>query len=243
MPLKMRLTLLAASASLFSLAHGAQAQNIVQDGGFESAATGFYDEPASLGDGWKVTAGTDIVSSSAGRSHTGTHFLIFGFTSSGGLQQILNTTPGGTYDLSFWLRNADPNFFPPYPVSVNWNGVDVTGSPFTGPLGSYGQFIVSGLLATNATTALTLSVTNIQQTVFLDDVRVSAGVPEPGAVALICGLGVSAGPLASPDGADDGNRRISTEQTRCPCGTPQSGGRYFQNRRHASRAPKSMKIL
>lgn len=194
MRLKIGFTLLAASASLLLTAHGTQAQNLVQDPGFEIAPGGFYNAPATLGPGsaWKVTQATDIVNTTASLAHSGNHFLIFGFTTSGGLQQVINTTPGTLYDVSFWLRNAAAgNGFPPYSVSVNWDGTDLVGSPFQGPLGSWGEFKITGLKATTAATPLTFSVNNIQQTVFLDDVSVVVNTPEPGAVALLSGLGAT----------------------------------------------------
>jgi hypothetical protein len=196
MLLHTRLSLLLPLGGLLALAHSAGAQNIVQDPGFEAAPGGFYDAPSTLGSSnpWKVTTGTDIVNTNAGLAHSGSHFLIFGFTSNGGILQNLNTTPGTLYDLSFWLRNAAAgNGFPPYSVAVNWNGTDITGSPFQGPQGSWGQFTVTGLTATSASTPLTFKVNNIQQTVFLDDVRVAVNTPEPGAVALLSGLGVCGG--------------------------------------------------
>ncbi len=42
------------------------------------------------------------------------------------LYQDLVTTPGATYDLSFWYTpDGAPNNFPPNDFAVLWNGVQV----------------------------------------------------------------------------------------------------------------------
>jgi hypothetical protein len=83
---------------------------------------------------------------------------------------MIPTVPGGSYDLSFWLRNFDsPNRF-----QVYWDGqlifdqIDMPNFDYT--LQSGGPF--SGLIASTDSTALTFGYYNLPDFFFLDDIVV-----------------------------------------------------------------------
>jgi len=109
------------------------------------------------------------------------------------LSQLLNTTAGQTYSLSFWFstdNNGAPN-----ELDVLWNGASILDLGPGGTLGSissFTQFTVGGLLGTGSDT---LTFLGRQDPAYnaLDDVCVSTGSvcavssssPEPSSILLI----------------------------------------------------------
>lgn len=191
----------AAILLLVALAVPASA-NIVRDGSFE------------LNDGaWELTDGWFLGNAGRG-AHSGVSSLstgCFGPGFSCFATQVLPTTIGQRYDLSFWLY-ADGVIGPDgFPIFQFDNGIQVmfgdalataiynfpttntstditTGGPST-------QIIVRNLLATSASTILQLSGYHDPSGIFFDDVAVELAVsqiPEPGTLSLI---GMAAGCL------------------------------------------------
>ena len=169
--------------------------NIVRDGSFE------------LNDGtWQLTEGWFLGDAGRG-AHSGVNSLstgCFGPEFSCFAAQVLPTTAGQLYDLSFWLY-ADGVIGPDgFPIFQFDNGIQVmfgdavattilnfpttntstditTGGPST-------QIIVRNLMATSASTILQLSGYHDPSGIFFDDISVELAVsqvPEPGAWSLI----------------------------------------------------------
>ena len=106
------------------------------------------------------------------------------------LYQDLVTTPGATYDLSFWYTpdGATPNDF-----AVLWNGVQVLDILNSGSGFNFNLFTVPGLVALGTTTRLEFLARQDRGYNGLDDVCVDtpggdcagvAAVPEPTSLVL-----------------------------------------------------------
>ncbi|MDY0978106.1 PEP-CTERM sorting domain-containing protein [Massilia sp. CFBP9012] len=186
----------AAAAILLALAVAVPASaNIVRDGSFE-----LNDGTWELSEGWFL--------GDAGRgAHSGVNSLstgCFGPEFSCFATQVLPTTIGQRYDLTFWLY-ADGVIGPGgFPIFQFDNGIQVmfgdalataiynfpttntstditTGGPST-------QIIVRNLMATSASTILQLSGYHDPSGIFFDDVSVelaASQIPEPGTLSLI----------------------------------------------------------
>jgi hypothetical protein len=177
-----RLPLLLAVAALSCLcATASNAQNnLVQNGGFENGSL----PPWTLND----QSGLSGVSSDPFFAHSGVHhaFLGTGNFGFGSLTQVLNTTPGQSYTLSFFLAH-DVTQTPNNNFSVFFNGTVINGSQLTN-VGTFGytNFTFSGLVATSNSTPLTFSFRDSDDFFRLDTVTV---VPEPSTYALLITAG------------------------------------------------------
>jgi hypothetical protein len=180
---------LCVTAALACVAKTTVAQNLVVDGGFEmSPAPNFHSAwtlspPGGGGPGQQFSnVGTDPLLANSGNHHAN---LAPAFEQTGSLSQVLNTTAGVAYNLSFALANFSTlpvNFF-----QVFFNNVLVFSTmspPFATGL-PYQQFNLNGLLATGPTTTLEFRYRHDDDFWYLDDVSVTdpsgTGVPETGA--------------------------------------------------------------
>ncbi|HEV3408700.1 MAG TPA: PEP-CTERM sorting domain-containing protein, partial [Chthoniobacterales bacterium] len=103
----------------------------------------------------------------------------------GSLSQVLSTTPGSLYDLSFWLQNSEPGGVNAF--EVFWNGASVL-SLSSLPAQNYTNYAVSSLLATGSSTTLEFRYRHDDDFFRLDDISV---VPEPSALGFAAlGLGL-----------------------------------------------------
>ncbi|WP_183407563.1 PEP-CTERM sorting domain-containing protein [Massilia aurea] len=185
-----------AAAILLAVAVAVPASaNIVRDGSFE------------LNDGtWELTEGWFLGDAGRG-AQSGVNSLstgCFGPEFSCFATQVLPTTIGQRYDLSFWLY-ADGLIGPEgFPVAQFDNGIQVmfgdalataiynfpttnTSTDITAG-GPSTQIIVRNLLATSASTILQLSGYHDPSGIFFDDVSVELAIsqiPEPGTLSLI----------------------------------------------------------
>jgi hypothetical protein len=107
------------------------------------------------------------------------------------LYQDLVTTPGGTYDLSFWYT---PDAAVPNDFAVLWNGVQVLDILNSNTGFTFHLFTVSGLVAPGATTRLEFLGRQDRGFNGLDDVCVdrpggecagATAVPEPTSLVLL----------------------------------------------------------
>jgi hypothetical protein len=182
-----RLPLLVAIAAICCVgATSSHSQNIVQNGGFESGAF----PPWTLNDSSMLSGvSADPVFAHAGAHHA---FLGTGAGGFGSLTQILNTVPGVSYTLSFFLAH-DVTFAPDNQFSVFFNGTVIQGSQLTnvGTQG-YTNYTFSGLVATSNSTPLTFSFRDGDDFFRLDSVSV---VPEPSTYALLITAGGMVGLL------------------------------------------------
>jgi hypothetical protein len=184
---------------LLFTANRASAANLVTNGDFE---TGNFT-------GWTVTnaaSGSNIAVRTIPPGH-GTLGAAFGATgtASDSISQILATTPGASYDLSFFYEVGFPGGNPLPPANnkfeVFFNGVSV-GSPLFPQSDVNPGFInpvtITGLIATGSMTtlefqgrnALSLSTQTSTGYDYLDDVTVTASVPESGTSALLMVVGL-----------------------------------------------------
>ena len=152
----------------------AQAASIVINGGFET------------GDctGWTLGGNTGFsgVINTAPYVNSGSFGAFFGAVGSDtSLSQNLATTPGGRYDLTYFLYSpgGTPNDF-----SVVWNGVTETALVNAGAFG-YTQFTFQGLLATGSSTTLQFLLRQDPSFWGLDDIAVTPSVPEPSSILLL----------------------------------------------------------
>ncbi len=167
----------------------ASASSIVANGGFETGDfTGWSISGACNGVG-TANPVCNALDSDPG-AHSGLYAGYLGSNPSGVLSQILVTTVGDAYDLSFWMAvttiggSATPNS-----ISVSWDGSTIY-SATNLPSSPYTLFTFSGLTASTADTPLVFNFFNAPADFVLDDVSASA-VPEPSAMGLcIVGLGV-----------------------------------------------------
>jgi hypothetical protein len=172
-----------ASAVGISICDGVSG-NLVHNCGFE---TGTFAD-------WTLTGNTSA-SANALDSNSGTFAASFSATGSlTFLTQDVSTTPGDTYDLSFFLKNEETTGGcratgqPFCEFNVNWNGnmifIDNTPNQF-----NYTQFSFPPLLATSSSTALQFSFQNDPAAYLFDDVVLTPSgappaVPEPGTLVL-----------------------------------------------------------
>lgn len=181
--------------TLLGSAHIATAQNIVQDPGFEGAIANnniSYNAPAFIGDGvWQVTSGEVAIYKDTGK-HSGSQYAAIYTSGVSSLSQSLVTTPGATYDLSFYAQE----FFSGDTFAVTFDGITIPGIPSTLPANQNGYtlYTATGLLASGGTTALVFSGSSPSGEINLDDVSVTpqpsggSSVPEPDSIALFVGL-------------------------------------------------------
>ena len=187
----------------------ASAQNLVQDGGFEtdisqnySAPNYFFNLGPSTFGPWTVTNGFVYVDGFGVQSHSGDHSLNLtpGLITSN-LTQTLNTVSGQDYLLTFFAAAHSANTF-----AVKLDGSVITGSPTSLPdtipeaasdfTGDYREYSLP-FLASSSNSVLEFDGQDPDtpghgpNAILIDDVSVvpnAAAVPEPSPLPLL-GLG------------------------------------------------------
>jgi hypothetical protein len=168
--------------ALFAFSTAAFAQNLVQNGGFE---TGDFSDWTLSGD--TTLIGVCSISTCPGgyMPYDGTYSAYFGpVGDTATISQMIPTTPGDTLTLSFYLANPDggtPNYFG---VSLGTTSFSLTNF---GVAFNWQEFTLS-TVATSDETQLSFTFRNDPAYWFLDDVSVTQGasgtVPEPGTLVL-----------------------------------------------------------
>ncbi len=186
----MRLPTLALIA-LFSLATAvAPAQNLVTNPGFE---TGDFT-------GWTLSGG-GAPEVDSGVGHTGTYAASLGVAApdTNNISQVLTTTPGEEYTLTFFAQTPEFNIPPGSPNSLAvYFGGNLIGGPFEVPDNPNYEEYSYKVTATSSSSELMFAVSNDPDFTQLDDISVVAvpsSVPEPGLSALLLVAGSGAGGL------------------------------------------------
>ncbi|BAM89150.1 hypothetical protein S58_31520 [Bradyrhizobium oligotrophicum S58] len=135
----------------------------ITNGGFEATA------PFS---GWTNTGFVAISEPHTGTTSVGSYLGTYS------LSQTLATVAGITYHVSFWASNPFDNGVQSEGMTVNWNGATVFALGDIPPSGGYRNFTHYGfdVMATGASSALSLTMWDTQGWWVLDDVSVTAQV-------------------------------------------------------------------
>ena len=184
-----------ATAALLLAAFGAQAQNLVQNPGFESAMAS-WTRPGLL---WSTLGSIP---------HTGTRSAMTGCPFPGcmdltsfnaaPLYQDIPTTLGGTYTLSFWYRTTADGDAPVDLQALVGSGVLTSGGAGTcsgncvfGTTAATATWtpVTRNFVATGATTRILFLGRNSTGTIYIDDISVEAAAAAPG-VSAVPGLGL-----------------------------------------------------
>ncbi len=173
--------LLGISSTLF-------AGNLVVNGGFEDT-TQYPGE--SLGiripAGWTITdpeaAADTAVECDPFDAHSGNCAgYLANLVQLGSLSQVLSTTPGENYVLSFYLANSSQ----PNQIIVSWDGAELLNQTNL-PDQPYTNYMYN-VSATSSSTTLSFAGTNVEAAIFLDDVSVEDVGPAPEPASNLLGL-------------------------------------------------------
>jgi PEP-CTERM motif len=166
-------------AVLASAALSARAVELVQNPGFE---TGDFTNWTQFGD--TSFSGVSTSSPDGTFPHSGNFLAYFGPTSAmGGIQQnIGGTIAGNLYNISFWLANSEPGTNNAALVTF---GSTTLLSLTNSPAFSFTQFTYTNVAASSNNALLQFGFLNPPLYWDLDDISVTAAVPEPGTLGLI----------------------------------------------------------
>ena len=189
----------------FIASQSASAANVVLNPGFETGNLLGWNTSSDPNVNWLVSSNVPHTGTyAANNGCVGTGCLAPDPNLAGGwLYQDVLTSPGNTYNLSYWFKVNDFGQAGPTELRVLWNGNLVQDDVHTFNFGDsslpYIQYSVSGLSpAAGGFTRLEFINRNDPASSWLDDVCVSpdatcapaSAVPEPGAFALF-GLGLA----------------------------------------------------
>jgi hypothetical protein len=157
------------------------ATNLVQNPGFETG-----DFSSWTADGWVVVTSFGLITG----PNSGTFFAAESCPNGGctnTLSQTISTTPGDHYNLSFFLNIGTTT--PTYELEVDWNGSSVeTVGGGSGVFWANVDDFTTDLLATSSSTTFEIRELNAPSGIGIDDVSVTAVVPELSTWAMM-GLG------------------------------------------------------
>lgn len=125
--------------------------------------------------GWMRSGDPSFTGVDAVARHSGALGLDTGPTVSlGFFEQTLVTTPGESYDLTYWLRNAGR----PARFQITWDGEIIADDPLSDHADHpYTQYTISGLIASTDATVIKFGFFNIPDFFWFDDVVVTVTVP------------------------------------------------------------------
>ena len=131
--------------------------------------------------GWTRTGELGFTSVTTTYAHSGTHSASFGPVGSlGYIAQMIATTPGEAYDVSFLVHGSGT----PNQIQLDWGGAEAaTWTNVNAP--SWTLFGWDGLVASSSTTELKLGFRNDPSFLYVDDIEVNTAIPEPSTVLLV----------------------------------------------------------
>lgn len=168
--------------------------NIVVNGGFETGdLTGWTESGDNPGRCFPAVSVQNLGPASfCGGAvntfppHSGQYAAFFNNAAAlgiGSISQTLSTTPGDTYNLTFWL-NTFTNPTTPNQFIVDWGGQQVADLVNINTNNTYVEYSLN-VTAAGSNTTLAFLGTNDPSSTGLDDVSVVA-VPEPTTLTLLC---------------------------------------------------------
>lgn len=194
----MRIRALAPAVALFlamGAAHAAPTQLVV-NGGFESTslANGNWGNFGSVS-GWQVVGGPgsgfEVRRNNAGTAHGGNNFIELDTNGNTTIEQLFNgLVAGASYDLSFWYSPRIGQSASTNGLRAFWNG-EALGGVITRNGGSANEWMVYRFDVTAGAGINSLRFasvgTNDSLGGNLDDVSLTAKLPEPSTGALLAG--------------------------------------------------------
>jgi hypothetical protein len=172
------------SCALFAFSTVAYS-SILSNGGFESGDFGSWSISGNTPP-WlvNVCANGSGFNDATCTSHSGQFAAVLGPDGIGAhLSQDFATTPGGLYNLTFYLRSHNEGPSPENRVIVSFDGAIVYSLSDASNF-DYSEVSVLNLVASSENTHLDFEIENTPGGFFIDDVSVNA-VPEPGSVFLV----------------------------------------------------------
>jgi hypothetical protein len=169
---------------------------LVTNGSFEKnriAAGSWTIKPAL--DGWNVgPKGVEVRNNVAGTAQDGSNFLELDSSANSWISQTIDTVAGGKYDLSFYYSPREKTAAATNGIDVLWNGnllKHVEQDNFSSKTNWFK--IELSMFAVGSLSNLSFKASGISDSIggSLDNVSLTAAVPEPATVAsMLLGLGM-----------------------------------------------------
>jgi choice-of-anchor C domain-containing protein len=141
---------------------GTVSANLVSNGGFESPVAANPWSTIYTGNGltgWTIETGSIDLINGYWQPHAGSQSVDLAGDSPGKISQTINTVPGASYDLTFWMA-GNPDIQGPKVLGAYWDGAELSPTITFDSSGTSHQNMgwklvtISGLKATKTTTEI-----------------------------------------------------------------------------------------